>query len=78
MNEKERQAEEAREIEAAQREAGTRKSFKVEPVQLSPEHARHYERFTGIPYDAEHVARTRAWVAFKAWAQRLRDRLKPP
>ncbi|HKV77056.1 MAG TPA: hypothetical protein VJP02_02880 [Candidatus Sulfotelmatobacter sp.] len=48
-----------------------RRSFKVEPVYLSPEHARHYQRFTGVPYDAEEVARTKAWVGFKNWHHRL-------
>lgn len=40
-------------------------SFKVEPVYLSPEHARQVERFTGYPYDPKEVAFIRSWVAFK-------------
>jgi hypothetical protein len=46
-------------------------SFKVEPVYLSPEHARQVERFTGLPYDPEGDARIKAWVAFKCWHHRL-------
>jgi hypothetical protein len=48
-----------------------RVSFKVEPVYLSPEHARQVERFTGLPYDPEGDARIKAWVAFKNWHHRL-------
>src|SRR5262245_57609337 len=57
----------------AQKALGVPISFKVEPVYLSPEHARHYERFTGYPYDAEEIARIRAWVAFKIWNHRLQQ-----
>lgn len=42
-------------------------SFKVEPVHLSPEHARQVERFTGYPYNAEQEAALAGWVAFKRW-----------
>jgi len=50
-------------------------NFHVEPVYLSPEHARQVERFTGCPYDAEERARLRAWARFKHWHwQQLRER----
>ena len=47
-------------------------SFKVQPEPpLSEEHARQYERFTGIPYDPEAIARAKAWAAFKRWHHAL-------
>jgi len=46
-------------------------SFKVEPVYLSPEHAKQAERFQGFPYDAEEDARQKGYSAFKAWHHRL-------
>jgi hypothetical protein len=46
-------------------------SFKVEPVYLSPEHAKQVERFQGFPYDAEQDARQKGYSAFKAWHHRL-------
>ena len=50
-------------------------NFHVEPVYLSPEHARQVERFTGCPYDAEESARLRAWARFRHWHWRqLRER----
>jgi hypothetical protein len=46
-------------------------SFAEEPVHLSPEHARHFERFTGYPYNAEQEAALKGWVAFKRWHHEL-------
>lgn len=42
-------------------------SFKKPEPPLSEEHARQYERFTGVPYDPEAIARDKAWAAFKCW-----------
>jgi hypothetical protein len=38
---------------------------KYEVVHLSPEHAKQYERFTGVPYDPVGSAHGRAWADFK-------------
>ena len=46
-------------------------SFKVEPVYLSPEHAKQVERFQGYPYDAEQDARQKGYSIFKEWHHRL-------
>ena len=50
-------------------------NFRVEPVYLSPEHARQVERFTGYLYGPEESARLRAWACFKRWHwQQLKER----
>jgi hypothetical protein len=43
-------------------------NFKVKrETPLSPEHARQWERFTGLPYDVEADARAKEWQAFNLY-----------